>query len=141
MRKTGRFHFCLELEKFGTGEIRIADCAGILKRARMRVAVPGLGRENIGKLFCKSKKLETFAFFHSLCKQMKTILKVFALLSILAVSGIAAGCTSNGDDDAYVSRQKPGRNAGVSSKTPWARPANWEGGLPGMGTGNMPNQY
>lgn len=45
-----------------------------------------------------------------------------ALLIALSLSGIAllfTGCTSKTEQDSTI---------------PWSRPANWEGGIPGMGS-------
>jgi len=44
------------------------------------------------------------------------------------------------ESDDASSRKKPRRQSNGGS-LPWARPAQWEGGLPGMGGINAPNQY
>jgi hypothetical protein len=71
---------------------------------------------------------------------MKNISKILTLVLMLAFALLSSACNLN-EEDAYVQREKPSRDTS-GSKIPWVRPASWEGGLPGMGSGNnMPNQY
>lgn len=51
---------------------------------------------------------------------MKTTLRLLLALAGIAGTLLFTGCTSAADD---------------ASSIPWSRPANWEGQVPGMGTG------
>ncbi len=56
----------------------------------------------------------------------KLILMLIASVALVSLFG----CKTDDEED-----------FGARSQTPWGRPAPWEGGLPGMGGVNAPNQY
>ncbi len=69
---------------------------------------------------------------------MKKLLAI--IFASLALSALFVGCQS---DDSSSNRRgpKPRRETSGGS-LPWARPADWEGGLPGMGSlNNGPRNY
>jgi len=51
---------------------------------------------------------------------MKTTLRLFLALAGIAGTFLFTGCTSATEEDSAI---------------PWSRPANWEGQVPGMGSG------
>ena len=51
---------------------------------------------------------------------MKKTLRLLLALAGIAGSFLISGCTSQTEADSSI---------------PWSRPANWEGQVPGMGTG------
>ena len=51
---------------------------------------------------------------------MKATLRLLLVLAGIAGAFIFSGCTSQTEADSSI---------------PWSRPANWEGQVPGMGTG------
>ncbi|MCF3648777.1 hypothetical protein [Synoicihabitans lomoniglobus] len=51
---------------------------------------------------------------------MKFFLRLLLALAGIAGTFVFTGCTSQTDADSSI---------------PWSRPANWEGQVPGMGTG------
>lgn len=66
----------------------------------------------------------------------KIIIYLVSVLSLLMLGACA------GNDDSPKRGPKPRRDA-QSGTLPWARPADWEGGLPGMsgGVGSQNNNY
>lgn len=62
---------------------------------------------------------------------------IIFLISVLSVLMFAA-C---GSDDKHPRGKKPRRDSN-SGTIPWAKPSDWEGGLPGMGgVGSQNNNY
>ncbi|MET0262645.1 MAG: hypothetical protein ABW223_07090 [Rariglobus sp.] len=45
-------------------------------------------------------------------------MKKFVLIALAGAAAFLAGCTTKTEQDSTI---------------PWSRPANWEGGIPGMG--------
>ncbi len=64
--------------------------------------------------------------------------KILALITVSIATFVLAGCTSS--DDAPRRSSLPTRQSGAS-ELPWAKPASWEGGLPGMGGVTNSNGY
>jgi len=65
---------------------------------------------------------------------MKVFVKYFSIaLALFALFALSACETTE-------EKRKPRRQSSGGS-LPWSRPAQWEGGLPGMGGLNTPNQY
>jgi hypothetical protein len=52
---------------------------------------------------------------------MNTLKKPIFALVLLAFAAMAGGCTNKTNKDTSI---------------PWSRPADWEGQMPGMGTGH-----
>lgn len=70
-----------------------------------------------------------------LCKIFMITKKSVMLFLLLAVSVMVTACNSD------VTPDREHRASKAGAKTSWTRPASWEGGLPGMGGVNTPNQY
>lgn len=94
-------------------------------------------------LFCGFSFLQIFSKFNFLLDfelprgdigRMKRIL--FVLLLSIGLLSFMGACTT-----VEPERQKPTRDRGTKAQTSFGRPADWEGGLPGMPTNNMPRQY
>lgn len=62
--------------------------------------------------------------------------KIFFALALIGTLFLISACTT-----VEPERKKPTRDRGTSAQTTWGRPADWEGGLPGMPSNNMPKQY
>jgi lipoprotein len=63
-------------------------------------------------------------------------MKRILFLAILALCSIfIVGCESTGSKKRLPSRETDGGDL------PWAKPASWEGGLPGMGGVGNPTRY
>ncbi|MBR6389416.1 MAG: hypothetical protein IKS15_04785 [Opitutales bacterium] len=61
--------------------------------------------------------------------------KSIFLMLVLAAASVLCACKN-----VETERQKPSRDRATRSQTTFGRPANWEGGIPGM-TNNAPRQY
>ncbi len=65
--------------------------------------------------------------------------KIFLILALLCAAFFLGACKSN--DETENARRRSAQGTKRTAESPWARPQNWEGGLPGMTSGGMPNQY
>ena len=75
--------------------------------------------------------------FKFLCGDIELMKKIlFVLLLAISALSLMCACTS-----VEPERKKPTRDRGTRVQTSFGRPADWEGGLPGMPTNNMPRQY
>ena len=63
-----------------------------------------------------------------------SIRRILTLIAALSALALLSACETDTEGT------KPSRQS-ASGDLPWNRPASWEGGLPGMTTNNMPNQY
>lgn len=80
------------------------------------------------------KFLLDFKLIREDIEEMKRIF--FILLLSIGLLSLMSACTT-----VEPERQKPTRERGTKAQTSFGRPADWEGGLPGMPTNSMPRQY